>query len=828
MPDASYLDDIAVDAIGGVYHGERPDEKVTPNLDLDPSQPRYQPPTQKRFVPPGGELADETTGLPVGDRFAMGLAGTQTGKMSYLRKQFGDNNVWVDYQQGGDDALYVRDWVPVWESLALSLNDAGIPVRSGPDGPEAFRWIRTNVKGADLGDVAESGPDILQAGIAGAAGLASANTVVAGGVDAGLEALRKGAAIGVGADDQQSPAQIAGDIIGSGITGGLMQGGANLLARGAQQVRPRNIIGRIVRDETEAASRNIDLPTDFTKSYSVESGRMRANPDQPIVKQVRDGVSSVANTALDAARSVGDAAMGRGGGASLLNEGELLADVGSEFGRRENLIRKFNIDSASVGQRTGSPLLEGLEDVARSTPSAQARMKAQQMRVGREFNQAFERAINAKDPTEYARIFNRGRVQYRRRVLRRESEFNKEAQKRFSALHKQLEGRKIFEYKATRALTDDLISELEDASTGPRRRMLETVQRLRANLDGDPVGIIDRPIGSRQLVLQERRVKAATSRQIQNILREFGQVIDDPSLFTGSAVISPDAIEKAKAIYSALLTDLGDASVREPSLVREFQDMRRWFGKEHRAIDREKKSTVAKVLGVFSTRGKPGEKLPKIMLQQDPSVIRSTMQAIRDIDPQAALDMRAATLSQMFKSAEYTTQENVLMRSMQKISTIAGKERVRLDALFAGDSQGLKEMRQIAELARILVTPPMGSRTAVRLSANELVGLLATTLSGKFRDAGETLVHAAMSDRLARLLTDPDLRKTLLRVAGFPKKSAAALRTIGEVSRTTLLSKIGAALDDYGEIDRAGETGGERNQKVADDALRDAYDQGAD
>ena len=167
--------------------------------------------------------ADTNTGAPFKQRAAASVKMTPQGKVGYLRSIYGDQNV-------------------------ATREDGQIFYRK----PGVAKWTQFDEPGMTLSDLADMTGGATEAVPAIGAGMMTANPLAVGLGGAAGNAMRQGISAALPGNDQMTPMQRAASVGIAGGTAGLAQGGANLLSRGFDYLRPHNLVARRLQRGTQS------------------------------------------------------------------------------------------------------------------------------------------------------------------------------------------------------------------------------------------------------------------------------------------------------------------------------------------------------------------------------------------------------------------------------------------------------------------------------------------------------------------------------------------------------------------------------------------------
>jgi hypothetical protein len=715
--------------------------------------------------------ADLTTGAPKSVRAALGVPSNQEGKLNYLYGLVEQGKL-ADVAEDKNGELFIKI-------------DKSAP------------WLKVNPYGPDWGDVAEGVPGAAQAGLSGLAGVATANPLVAGTVDAGIEGLRQVASEAMGASENMSTGERAARIAGTGVAGVISQGGSNIIARGVQQMRPRNIIARQIAEEgrNPAAAPSPDK-LDLQGPDQIVGLKGKPTPSQQVTdtaKAIGGAVTKAATAVGRGAKAVGKAFMGVDGNAGALKEGLPLAEqVGSEAARRIALLKKHGITDATVAQKTGSDLAYGLEDLVRESKGASRPLDSAYQKSLAQFRDAARKAIGATgDPRSAEKAGLELQVRTKNLIKDTSDDIDENSRKIFGELHKRLKGRPIFDYQSYRAALKKEIKKLGVAGS-----TTDTAAR----------GALENLLKE---VTFEGSQKAVNSMAFENTVQGSGRAVGKLKDLFGD--VRPKEAERiAKRLYASLMDDFGKAQETNIKLYGDdnvglFMDARQAFKTDITKLEKLKTGLLAEVTGFMQKRPAAGETVIKTLVGMEPSEIRRTMKLIKRIDSGLVLDTRAAAMEEWLETTRDFASLDEALLSVRKVATKIGKDDKKLLAFYNNDPAALARIKEIGELANIMATPQANSATFRRMDMNRLVGAISDYVTGNWADGSIKMVDLFNKRRMAYMLASPDLQQSFLRIVKFPKEGSAAVKTALQRHVAEFVNKLVDVTDDTEDGSQSGE-----------------------
>jgi len=751
--------------------------------------------------------ADLQQGEGTGERFLQGWQTSDAERMGRLVDKHGKENVKVAPKgEGEEPGVFIRRWRPVDEERAKELQKADIPLRTNEDGEiEAFNFGVVRPQSGFLptvGDVAQMTPDLVQGGLATLAGIGTANPAIAAAVDAGAEALRQVGAEALDTGDQRDFGSRLADVGIAGAFGGASQFGANVLAKGAQLIRPSTRLGSAIRKELLGTSATRASPTP-TPDVTYVGG-------VPVVAEqgAKDAISSAAT---DAAKSIVGAVKGAGksvytgtrwfvesglgkdtAGGFLQKNVPVAEQIGKAQAERMEILQALDINDATLAQKTGSQFIMDLEDaMAASTHGGPIREARRSAKL--QFTKA---AAKMTDVVGHGQTKSMSKAgvhlweTYTKYVQKNIDDLAKIGSREFGAIDKKIGGVEEFGYDNVLKVLSDEIKLRPVNITGQedliRKKLVKSIRQItdtKKMLKLRKAGSVD---GKMQKM--ERISKRVNLQQFHNQATAIGRSIQEvKELFP--EIDSPAANAIAKKLYAAINLDMDAAGVRLQKLghhgvAEDFNRAKSFYRSQVEVIESLKTTALASVLGGIKTRmpgSLSGQGVLTGILNLEDDQIASTMELIGKFDRRAKGAIKVALLEKLTQKAGIAdaAQSDIgsIVLSPAKFAKFAQDNQDKLIAIL-GD-EGYAGLKTITSAAKSLIVPAVGSRTAVRGLMDQFMNLFTDAFTSPL-DAMKGIPSFMSKRKLAIMLANPDIARTIAKAMKFPKKTAAITRGLAK------------------------------------------------
>lgn len=588
---------------------------------------------------------------------------------------------------------------------------SGAVIIAEPGKPPRFLDLRGR---AEVGDLADVSGEALELGLGvplGMAGIAAsggtATVPAAMGAAAAANAARQGVAALVPGEDDLSIPERLGMVTLSGAAGGAGQLAAKGIAKGFKAITPTARLSRQIGKELV-----FDAPEEAL-----------AGTGKPILE---------------------------------------AADEGARLGRETGV-------PLTASQASGSRVAKGLEDALRTGPETSGRMfqldvdraLALQKGVGKTLDEAFGPKVSA--------------VEAGRRTA-------KAYDTNLNSLVKDLYGKAGAEMDAVIRETGDLkhwkplkmverLDKLVKESSAPTSKSGRYLKGLRQKLVTPIYDDAGTQVGE--------KVRSFNLRQFQNMLSDLGaEAKGTGDVFTRIATAKKKRL--GRELFDAALEDLdemtriygtdADSMVRESS--KKLIAARGSYKRASEAVRSAKNPLLQKALRLAS-EDQP-EKLPNILLsaQRSDEEVSKTLLTVAGIDPDAALTLQRASLESLLRrSAPKPTsglaREGVIL-GPKEFAGLAEKNKTRIEALFAGDREGLASWNKLVEVSKRISDAPYSAKVGKPSWSDKIikaVGMIPGKGAGAVKLAGYAKkLFTVSDDKLIRLLNDPEARDLLLKL----------------------------------------------------------------
>ncbi len=669
--------------------------------------------------------ADVESGIGTMLQHALTFKKTTTDKLKFLKKNF--DQVRRVRQEGSDeDHFFVKNKDDEKFTLA---HEPGMNV------PDALRMALSGIGGMVGGS---SLP------VAGAPGGAAIGGTIA-------ETAIEGVGLALPGGSSRSGGEIMKQIGTTGAIEGGLEGGTNVLFRGAQGLKATRILAR-----------------GMASDVAHEAGEA--------------GLKKVGRFAKDAYEA-------------FLGRPPKALNLGTATKQRDELMKELDI-RATMAQRTDNQMIKELEDFASESVRGSAVVSRARQLARKDLDSAVQKVLRRLNPKSvpaeiWGRRIEKEVSEHASGIIQKASD---KAGKMYDKAFDDMGDMQLFSLRNLKDSVQEQINKLPRAAVGERKRARG---RLVSYLD-DLKAISEKKVGKEtQEILVDGKEFSAMLSNLSEEAKPIGNVVVDhlkPGV--GHA--------RASAIFAGALRDLDSAIAmanarhlgKGPGMLKQAREI---YAAGMKEADAFQNTALWKAAGLDKKSQPSPEKLIDTLAglrKFDPSEVRAAMRVARSMDKEFAQSLQAAALARRLEAAvdprSIPGSEFALGRLIQ-FGNKEGRDYIR--AIMTGEPKLAAGLSKIAMAAkRLSDIPARGSRTAVR--QDFLGALWDSTKAIVARDWPSLASKGLMlfsEKHLARVLTTEAGQKAILGTLKFPRKSVAFARSVGDLIR--LQQEIGL-LDD--------------------------------